>query len=219
MHSPSVAFFDVDHTLTRRSTGTHFALEAVRQGVISPWRLAALPFLYIGYRLGPRQRDSSTASYSSLPAFAGLDESWVRQAAQDAVHNRILPDLRPTALSMIQEAKQSGALVILATSTFDFIAEPLARELGIGMVIASPVEFAGGKTTGRVPGGLVLGPRKLQLCKDAADERGVALSSCSFYSDSVHDLPLLLAVGKPVAVHPDLRLRRHARLHSWLIVG
>ena len=44
-----------------------------------------------------------------------------------------------------------------------------------------------------------------------AVNRGIALSDCSFYSDSIYDLPLLEAVGRAVAVNPDFRLRRLAR--------
>ena len=35
------------------------------------------------------------------------------------------------------------------------------------------------------------------------------------YSDSVTDLPLLGAVGHPVAVNPDKELRRVAEEHGW----
>ena len=38
-----------------------------------------------------------------------------------------------------------------------------------------------------------------------------SLAAATFYSDSINDLPLLLAVGTPVAVDPDARLRRGGR--------
>ena len=38
------------------------------------------------------------------------------------------------------------------------------------------------------------------------------------YSDSMSDLPLLTAAGRPVAVTPDRRLRREARLQGWPIL-
>jgi phosphoserine phosphatase len=38
-----------------------------------------------------------------------------------------------------------------------------------------------------------------------------------FYTDSITDLPLLEAVGRPVAVNPDARLRRVARSRGWAI--
>ena len=47
---------------------------------------------------------------------------------------------------------------------------------------------------------------------------GLDLAQCYAYSDSASDLPMLEAVGHPVAVNPDGRLARHARLHGWPIV-
>jgi phosphoserine phosphatase len=47
---------------------------------------------------------------------------------------------------------------------------------------------------------------------------GLDLGQCYGYSDSASDLPMLQAVGHPVAVNPDARLGRHARVHGWPIV-
>ena len=48
-------------------------------------------------------------------------------------------------------------------------------------------------------------------------EQAIAPGECSFYSDSIYDLPLLEAVGKPVAVNPDFRLRSIARRRGWQV--
>jgi phosphoserine phosphatase len=46
---------------------------------------------------------------------------------------------------------------------------------------------------------------------------GSSLEHAVFYTDSITDLPLLEAVGRPVAVNPDPRLRRLARRRGWPI--
>ena len=38
------------------------------------------------------------------------------------------------------------------------------------------------------------------------------------YADSYTDIPLLEAMGKPVAVYPDERLAAHARGQGWEII-
>ena len=43
----------------------------------------------------------------------------------------------------------------------------------------------------------------------------VDLAASYFYTDSISDLPLVERVGHPVAVNPDLRLRRLARKRGW----
>jgi phosphoserine phosphatase len=51
-----------------------------------------------------------------------------------------------------------------------------------------------------------------------AREANVGLGECAFYTDSYADLPVLKAVGRPVAVNPDRRLRREATRRGWEVV-
>ena len=48
---------------------------------------------------------------------------------------------------------------------------------------------------------------------------GVPAEQCSFYSDSIYDLPLMEAVGDPVPTNPDLLLVRHAKRVGWRILN
>ena len=41
----------------------------------------------------------------------------------------------------------------------------------------------------------------------------------TFYSDSINDLPLLLAVRKPVVVNPDMRLAAEAAERGWPVLN
>ena len=53
---------------------------------------------------------------------------------------------------------------------------------------------------------------------ELANWNGYDLNQCYAYSDSASDLPMLEAVGHPVAVNPDAKLERHARRNGWPIV-
>jgi phosphoserine phosphatase len=48
-----------------------------------------------------------------------------------------------------------------------------------------------------------------------ARRRGVDLSRSYAYADSISDLPMLEAVGNPVAVNPDRRLAAAAKERGW----
>ena len=52
---------------------------------------------------------------------------------------------------------------------------------------------------------------------DLAERAGIDLTRSYAYSDSVTDLPMLEAVGNPVAVNPDKELRREAEERGWQI--
>ncbi len=51
-----------------------------------------------------------------------------------------------------------------------------------------------------------------------AETEGVDLSASYAYSDSMTDLPMLEAVGHPVAVNPDRELREIAEEKDWQIL-
>jgi HAD superfamily hydrolase (TIGR01490 family) len=107
---------------------------------------------------------------------------------------------------------------VLLTASSPYISEQVAEELGMTDYICTRFEVDGGVFTGRLDGPLCYGEGKVVLASRWAEERGVSLASCSFYSDSYTDLPMLEAVGSPVAVNPDLRLARHAQRARWPVI-
>jgi hypothetical protein len=52
---------------------------------------------------------------------------------------------------------------------------------------------------------------------DYARAEGIELSESVAYADSSSDLPMLEAVGFPVAVNPEVRLATIARKRGWLV--
>jgi DNA-binding beta-propeller fold protein YncE len=55
------------------------------------------------------------------------------------------------------------------------------------------------------------------LLSDYCDAEGLKLSESIAYADSSSDLPMLEAVGFPVAVNPETRLAALARKRGWLV--
>ena len=75
-----------------------------------------------------------------------------------------------------------------------------------------------GAYTGELDGPFCYGHGKVEAIERIARWEGLDLAQCYAYSDSASDLPMLQAVGHPVAVNPDGPLERHARQHGWPIV-
>lgn len=75
--------------------------------------------------------------------------------------------------------------------------------------------------TGTFDGPLCHGAGKLAHMHAWLAARGcdaACLREATFYSDSISDLPLLEAVGEPVAVDPDPQLAEHARQRGWRVI-
>jgi phosphoserine phosphatase len=93
----------------------------------------------------------------------------------------------------------------------------IAQRLGLTGAIGTVAEIADGRYTGRLVGEMMHGPAKAAAITDLASREGLDLSRCAAYSDSINDVPMLSAVGRPVAVNPDAALRRAARDRGWEI--
>ena len=211
-----IDFFDVDHTITRRSSGARFVSLAVARGIVPRRVLLVMPWYSFTYRLGIlRLKDYK----EGFPYLRGIPRSTLEQIARESFDDRLRKDIYKGAISLIEERKKKGRQVTLASSSLDFIITPLADYLGIETVLATSLEFAEGACTGRVDGIPMFRREKKKRVLEYISENGEDPGDCAFYSDSIFDVPLLEAVGHPVAVNPDLRLRKVARSNGWPILN
>lgn len=210
-----IDFFDVDHTITRRSSGARFVALAIRRRIV-PWRLIlAMPWYSFTYKIGVfRIKDFK----DGFPYLRGISRSTLEQIARESFDRRLRRDIFPGAISLIDQKRKEGRRITLASSSLDFILDPLAAFLGIDTVLATSLEFVGGACTGRVDGTPMFRKEKKERVLAFIAETGEDPTDCAFYSDSVFDVPLLEAVGRPVVVNPDFRLRRIARERGWPIM-
>ena len=105
---------------------------------------------------------------------------------------------------------------MLLSSSSCYLGQAVSRELAFDDYVCNRFEVDdAGRYTGRLFEPLCFGPSKVVLAERYVREHGVGLDACTFYSDSHSDLPMLEAVGHPVVVDPDPRLRRHARQRGW----
>ncbi len=210
-----IDFFDVDHTLTRRSSGSRFVLLAMRRGVLPRRLLFAIGWFSLAYRLGIMKLK---ARKEGLPYLKGVRRDTLESIARESFERWLKGDIFPGAVALVQRLHDEGRRVMLATSSIDFIVSPLAEHLGVDGVLATTLEFRDGVCTGKLVGDPMFRGEKKNVVLAWLERTGTAPQDCSFYSDSAYDLPLLEAVGRPVAVNPDGRLRRIARGRGWTIM-
>lgn len=213
--TPELYVFDVDHTLTRHSTGRRFAELGRRRGFVTLTTYLKLPLLYLRYRyglLGIEQVDRP------LTPLAGMSREELRALGQECFEQWSREDLYPEMERLVIGLREAGRPVLLASTSFAFLLEPVARHLGATGLICSRLEYEGGRATGRIEGAPCYAGEKARRTEQRCGELGVRMEAVSFYSDSHQDLPLLERVGAPVAVNPDLRLRRRARKEGWPVI-
>lgn len=212
-----IAFFDVDHTITRRATPLALVLELMRQGYIAWWYLLGIPLIFLLYRLFSLEMDFLFRY--SLPRLKGITRERFEEIGKTAFERHLRGRLYLGAIGEIETLRRNGIRVILATSSPFEAVYPLAQYCGLSAddVVASRFSYTDGRFDGKLLGVPVFSRYKRDIIKSFIERSGTDEHFCSFFTDSIHDLPLLELVGHPVAVNPDPRLRIVARQRGWTI--
>ena len=211
-----IAFFDFDGTLIVRDSGRICALPSIRRGLVGPGTGARLVGTYLLSKLGLRAR--TDAMRAGFACYRGRTLDELRGHMQALYDEHLERELSPAMKARVEEHRAAGDRLVIVTASAFFFAEPIARDLGIDRVIGTDVGFVDGICTGTVVGDILDGAAKLRVATAYALERRVPLAECTFYTDHVADLPLLEAVGTPVAVGPHAPLAKVARARGWTIL-
>lgn len=224
MFSPSlpwlamaIAFFDFDRTLIAANTANLWLKSMWKQGRLSPLQaLSALGWVAC-YNCGFVPLESGLTG--ALAYLKGKSpEEFIAQVDQFYEEN-VRHMYRPQALKVIEKHRALGDKVVLLTSGIHHLSDLVVKQLELDYGIATVLEIgADGKYTGKSVGPICFGQGKVVVAQKYALTCNIELADCTFYSDSMSDLPMLEAVGTAVAVSPDPRLKRRAEINRWQIV-
>ncbi len=143
----------------------------------------------------------------------------VDQLAEDSAEmfsHFILTKSFPAAVRRVREHRAAGHRTVLITGALDFVIEPL-RPLFDDIVCARLGVTDAGTYNGQMVDVPPTGEARYQVMADYAATHGLALRESVAYADSSSDLPMLEAVGFPVAVNPETKLAAIARKRGWLV--
>lgn len=217
-----LAIYDMDRTITRAGTYTPWLLFWAWHR--APWRLLLLPFaalagLAYAAKLITRQRlkeinQTLLMGYrTEASRLAPMAEAYAKRVMNGGVY--------PDALAQIACDKAAGRRVILATASYAFYVEALARRFGIAEVIATRSQRdARGRILAKIDAHNCYGDSKLAMIKAYFEEKGIDRSRVRvrFYSDHFSDRPVFDWADEPIAVNASAPLRAHARLNSWQMI-
>jgi len=209
-----VAFFDLDKTLISRNSATLWIRYEWAERRISLGQALRAAGWVLRYSLGAV--DLADPIRRTVRSMAGHLEGEIaeRTARFYASHVRSL--YRPGAHAAIAQHRAAGDRLVLLSSSSCYLGAAVSHELALDDYVCNRFEVdAAGRYTGRLFEPLCFGPGKVVLAERYVREHGASLDACTFYSDSHSDLPMLEAVGHPIVVDPDPRLRRHARQRGW----
>ena len=212
------AFFDLDKTLIEGSSALHFGRAAYRAGMMSRRRLAADAWANLKYRLqGSTDQSTDELRERVLAAIAGQRVIDLARLGPQVLAG-ILPLLYDEVLAEAYAHQDAGRRAYIVTAASQELAESLARVLVFDGGIGMRSEVRDGVYTGRADGPFTYRDGKAEAIRQLAEREGIDLAESYAYSDSESDLPMLRAVGHPVAVNPDAALERVAHDEGWRIM-
>jgi HAD superfamily hydrolase (TIGR01490 family) len=213
------AFFDLDRTLMEGSSAFQFGRASYRAGLLSRRQLAADAWANVRFRLhGSTDEDTSALRDRISASLKGTRVREVERLGADVLAG-ILPRLYPKMLAVAHEHQDAGRRTFIVTAAPHELAEMLAHVLAFDGAIGSRIaEARDGVYTGRPGSVFAYREGKARAIRQLAVREGIDLGASYAYSDSESDLPMLRAVGHPVAVNPDHELGRVAREEGWEIL-
>jgi HAD superfamily hydrolase (TIGR01490 family) len=214
----AAAFFDLDRTLMAGSSGLHWARAAHSAGLLPRRQLWADAWADVVFRL-QGSTDEGTARVRDRVG------SWLRgrrvadlDRLAPLVLAGVLPRLYPQMLEVAYRHQDTGVPVFICTAATQGTADMLAHVLGFDGAAGSRLEARDGVYTGAFDGPFCYREGKPARMRELAAARGLDLAVSWAYSDSISDLPMLRAVGHPVAVNPDRELALIARANGWEVL-
>jgi alcohol-forming fatty acyl-CoA reductase len=163
--------------------------------------------------LGAERRDRGEFLRSFYRRYEGASVDGLRRLMDQDVAELVLQRLSPPAVRRIREHRAAGHRTMLITGALDCFVRPLAPLFD--EIVATELAVEDGRYTGHLSQPPVVGEARAAWLRAYGASRGTDLKRSYAYADSHSDLPLLRAVGNPVAVNPDVALFRVARARHW----
>src|SRR5215211_6535197 len=210
------AIFDVDGTLLASNVVSHYAwlklrdLPAALRPLWAATLVARVPYYWALDKIS--RAHFNRAFYRN---YRGWKPARARRLGAESFSGYVLKRLYPEAVKTLREHKRAGHRVVLLSGALDFILEPF-EDLADD-VLTARLEEENGVYTGELSGTPVAGEARARMLASFARRRNVDLSRSYAYADSISDLPMLEAVGNPVVINPDARLRAAAKERGWQV--
>jgi len=211
-----LAVFDLENTLIASNVVASYAWLATRH-LDTPDRLR-----FVAKTLWEAPRllalDRSDRSDFLRYFYRRFEDAPIEQLDTDS--REMLSDLLitksfPAGIRRVREHRRRGHRTLLITGALDLVIEPMKPLFDD--IIAAEMTYTNGHWDGELTAVPPTGEARYQTLVDYATEHGLDLRESVAYADSSSDLPMLEAVGFPVAVNPETKLASLARRRGWLI--
>ncbi|MEX0753557.1 MAG: HAD-IB family hydrolase [Actinomycetota bacterium] len=211
---PTLAVFDMEGTIISSNVVESYVWTKMADLEWMDWpkELVDVFGRVPGYLMADR-RDRGEFLRTFFRRYEGASVEGVQEIIDDHVGEFMLQKASPAAIRRIREHRAAGHRTLLLTAAAEIFIQPLAPLFDV--MVGAELAERDGRYTGFMATPPLVGEARAAWLRRYAADHGVDLKQCYGYADSHSDLPLLRAVGNPVAVSPDSALLRIARKRRW----
>jgi len=210
-----LVIFDLDDTLLCADSEFHFTKFIVREGMLEKdFYLKKIKAFDLDYRSG----NLNFKDYMRflLYPLIGKNKKDVGELVSKFIllNKEILID--KLTFRLLEKHKHEN--VLIASGALDIIVQGFANLFEISEFLGTKTEFINDKVTGETIGEPNFDTGKLVNVKDWCKNKNLNLEEATFYTDSIHDLPLVEKCKNSIVVSPDEKLKEYAENNNLKII-
>jgi HAD superfamily hydrolase (TIGR01490 family) len=211
-----IVFFDLDRTIAKSISGKELAKRAFRKGLLAYRDMARAIFLSLLFRFNLKGQLKIIDDMVSW--VRGIPEKTIIDLCNEVFHEVLLPSVFSGARSEIAFHRSKNAKIVILSSALTPICRQMANSIVMDDILCSDLEAINGYMTGRPVGRLCYGKEKAVRLNEYCRINNYSPNDAWCYGDSISDLSALEAVGNPVCVNPDRKLKKTAGRRGWKIL-
>ncbi len=216
-----MAAFDLENTIIASNVvATYSWLATRRLGPADRVRFVGRTLMEAPSLLAQDRKDRSDFLRAFYRRYEGAPVEELRQDALEHFSDLLLTRSFPDAVRRVRRHRELGHTTVLITGALDIVIEPL-RPLFDHVVCArlgTRIDDDGVEVlTGHLDEVPPTAEARARILTDMCADLDLDPRQSVAYADSSSDLPMLEAVGFPVAVNPEPRLASIARKRGWLV--
>jgi len=210
------SIFDLDYTLCTVNTSFRFGIFLVYEKFLPLYKMPYLMGCYFCHKIGLMSM-STLHQQACQHLFQGKSIEILAKHVDVFLDSQLDEMLSDEMICRFDDAKSQGHYTVLLSSSPDFIVGEIARRMGFHAWAGTEYSLISDQNIGDV-GQLMEGENKAQYVRCLMKEMDLTKDKITAYTDSSLDIPFLEAVGNPVAVNPDKKLRKLSEERNWTII-
>ena len=212
----NLVIFDLDDTLLCTDSEFHFTKYIVNQGMLDKdFYLEKIKAFDKDYRSG----NLNFKEYMKflLYPLIGKSKDEVDLLVTGFINSSkdiLIDDL---TFKLLEKHKKDD--VLIASGALDFVVKGFANYFGVEEFLGTKTEFIENKVTGETKGEPNFEKGKLVHVSEWCKKKKVNIEKATFYTDSIHDLPLVEKCKNSIVVSPDEKLKQYAESNNLQIIN